>query len=505
MPFEEPSLDEIADLVDALLEERLKPAEVQRLEALVCHQAAARRLYLRYVHLNCSIPPHVGVPASEPALPHETAAPSSQATDLNETLMMPALREVEADEQERVIVLPPAPPPAGGGRGGGFRRFAPYAAAAAVLIVVAIAIGLYLNRGASTNVSAIAPATQPAPVAPTALPRPLVHLTAMADAVIDGPVLHPGDGLFPGQALHLESGAAELTYDSGAVVVVEGPADLLIDDGSTAQLYRGKISARIPHASPGFRIVSSKLIVTDLGTEFGVDVGADGMALAHVFEGKIKVTLPGASPGAPAAVRLLERDQTVQCPVQGGAIETVPKLGEAFTRRIDQYTRALPLHSTGAGLAEGAVDPYWQFAADTNDPRMVPRPAAVAVPFPTYLPNTDASKWISTARDLVRMPAATYTFRTHVDLGGLDPKTVKIVAHVAADDEVAAVRINGIAIPLPPLGDPGRQYKRMHDFALPSDRLVNRTNTIDFDVHNEKDEMALRVEWEATARVPVVR
>lgn len=510
MPSEEPSPDEIADMVDALLEDRLSPADVLRLEALVCNNPEACRLYLRYIHLNCSIPPHLGVPASEPALPVESAATPGQRADLNETLMMPALWDVAADEEEPPIVLPPAPPQTGDGYASDFRMFRLYAAAAAILIAAAIGIGLYVNRGGRTNVSLVVPqptppATQPVPIAPPAPPQPVARLTALADAVIAGPALRPGAPLFPGQALHVERGAAEVTYDNGAVLVVEGPADLRIDDGNTAQLDHGKIAARMPHAAHWFRVVSSKLTVTDLGTEFGVDVGASGVAVAHVFEGRIAVMLPGKSPGAPAAVRLLDRDQTVRCTVQGGQIETVPKLNETFTRDIDQYTRALPLHSTGAGIAEGAADSDWQFVGDSNNPHLVPRPATVAAAYPTYLPNTDASKWISLMRDLSRLPAGIYTFRTRVDLTGLNPSMVKIIAHVAADDEVNAVRINGSAAPLPALGDPGRQYKRLHDFVLPSDRLAEGINTVEFDVRNDKDEMSLRVEWEATVRVSVVR
>lgn len=514
MQSEEPSPDEIAEMVDALLEDRLSPAEVRRLETLVCNHPAARRIYLRYVHLNCSIPPHLGVPASEPALPEEGAAPLGEPADLNETLMMPALRaERLEDEEEPPIVLPPAPPQPNAGRAGSFRVFRVYAAAAAVLIAAAIGIGLYVNRGGGTNVSSgvsqpLLPATQPAPIAPPAVPpapQPVARLTALAGAVIEGPALRPGAPLFPGQALHLKGGAAQVTYDDGAVLVIEGPAELRIADGSTAQLDRGKLAARVPHAEHGFRVVSSKLIVTDLGTEFGVDVSRSGVAVAHVFEGRVEVALAGKSPDAPLALQLLDHDQTVQCSIQGGQIERVPKLAESFTRDIDQYTRPLPLHSTGEGLAEGAADPNWQFVGDSNHPNLVPRPATVAAPFTTYLPNTDASKWISTMRDLARLPAGFYTFRTHIDLAGQDPSMVKIIAHLAADDEVRAVRINGSAAPLPALGDPGRQYKRLHDFLLPSDRLVKGVNIVEFDVRNDKDEMSLRVEWEATARVRVVR
>lgn len=510
---------EIIGMVDALLEDRLAPADVRRLEELVCTNQEARRIYLRYIHLNCSIPPHLGAPASEPALPQEGATPRD---DLSETLIMPALRAAEHPQKEQSITLPAAPQGAGGHGAGRFplRR---YAAAAAILTIATVAVAVYLNREPRKDLSSGVPAPQPpatpatqpvhaAPVAPALAPQPAAHLTALADAVIEGPAdLRPGASLLPGQALRLKRGAAEVTYANGAVLVVEGPADLRITNGSTAQLDRGKLAARIPHTARSFRVISSKLTVTDLGTEFGVDVRPDGLALAHVFEGRITVALPGESPNAAAVVRSLDRNQTVQCPIHGGQIQSVPKLAEMFTRDITQYTLPLPLHNTGAGAVEGSPDPNWQFVGDSNDPNLVPRPATVAGAYVTtipgkqsYLPNSTTSQWISTQGTLTRMPAGTYTFRTQIDLTGLDPAMVKILARVAADDEISHVRVNGHEVRLPALGDRGRQYTRFHDLPL-GDGLVAGINTVEFDVLNTRDQMALRVEWNATVRARVVR
>jgi hypothetical protein len=522
MQPEDPLADEIAGMVDALLEDRLGPADVRRLEELVCTSPAARRIYLQYIHLNCSIPPHLGMPTPEPALPEESAAPlPGQPADMSETLMMPALRAARADD-EPSIVAPAAPRGAAMRRAGIFplRR---YAVAAAILIAATVAIAMYWNRGPQKNVSQGVPthpspaATQAAPVAPpvpAVVTQPVAHLTALAHAVMDGPgVLRPGEPLLPGQSLRLKSGAAEVTYANGAVLVVEGPASLRITDGSTAQLDRGKIAARVPHEARWFRVTSSKMTVTDLGTEFGVDVSPAGIAVAHVFEGRITVALPGPSPDSTDVVRLLDRDQTVQCPIAGGLIESVPKFTETFTRDIAQYARALPLHNTGAGVPEGSPDPNWQFVANSNDPALAPRPATVAGAYvstqtgkPSYFPNSTTSRWISTQGKLASMPAGTYTFRTEFNLSGLgvDAATVKILAHVAADDEVQRVRVNGREVPLPNLGDPGRQYTRFHDFAI-SQGFVGGLNTVEFDVLNSKEQMALRVEWEGTAMAHVIR
>lgn len=517
MQPEDPLADEIAGMVDALLEGRLGPADVRRLEELVCTNAEARRIYLQYIHLNCSIPPHLGVP-SEPALPEDHEAPAGQPPDLNETLMMPALSAVQADDEDDwggAIIPTPAVP----ARTRRIRPVRRYAAAAAVLVLGTLAIAIWFNRGARQTASTggnppPAPATTaPSPVAPAPLPaapQPVAHVTALADAAFDGPAVRPGAALLPGDALNLLHGAAEVTYANGAVLVVEGPASLAIIDGSTAQLDRGKIAARVPHQTSDFRVTSAKLTVTDLGTEFGVDVNPEGVAIAHVFEGRITVALPSTS-NSPSALKLLERDQTVRCPVSGGNIQPLPKLPETFTRDIAQYALPLPLHSTGAGAPEGSPDPNWQFVGDSNDPKLVPRPATVASAYETsvpgkrsYLPNSAKSRWISTQAKLNRVAAGTYTFRTHVDLSGLDLARVKLLAHVAADDEVKAVRVNGHPVPVSQLADRGIQYVRLHDLTI-SKGLVAGVNTVEFDVWNSRDQMALRVEWDATVLAPVVR
>jgi hypothetical protein len=75
---------------------------------------------------------------------------------------------------------------------------------------------------------------------------------------------------------------------------------------------------------------------------------------------------------------------------------------------------------------------------------------------------------------------------------------------VAADDEIKQVRVNGHPVPVSQLGDRGIQYVRLHDLAI-SEGLVAGVNTVEFDVWNSRDQMALRVGWDATVRARVVR
>lgn len=504
--------DDITALADALLEGRLGPADARRLEELVRTNEEAGRIYFHYMHMAGGVLPRFGLRPPTDWIEQDGASGAATPADvMSDTLIMPALREAPDPAGEPSILLPPASQPP-------VRRVAHlrrYAAAAAILLMAAgVAAGLYWGRGpraplSSNRLAHAAPATQPAsaPAIPPAVarPEPVAHLTALADAIIDDPAQRrPGAPLMPGAVLKLSRGAVEVTCANGAVLVIEGPALMRMIDPNTVALDRGKLCARVPHGNGRFRVTASKLTVTDLGTEFGVDVSSDGVALTHVFEGRVSVAAPDPAKGQEAAVRLLQRDQTARCPVAGGPIESVPAATDTFTRDIAHYLRPLPLHNTGAGIADGRPDPNWQFVHDGNDPKLAPRLATVARAPSIYLPNTGRSRWISTAGKLGPMPVGTYTFGTQFDLTGLDPATARISARVAADDVVKHIRLNGREVPVPPLGDPKSKYTRFHDIPI-TQGFVEGTNTLEVDVFNDFDKMALRVEWEGTASARVIR
>ncbi|MBL9126589.1 MAG: hypothetical protein JNL97_03025 [Verrucomicrobiales bacterium] len=93
-----------------------------------------------------------------------------------------------------------------------------------------------------------------------------------------------GAPLEPGR-LVLDSGLAQIVFYTGARVVVEGPTELRLVSSDEAVCVRGKLTAEVPPPARGFRIVSPRLEVTDLGTSFGLGVYEDRSEL-HVFEGR---------------------------------------------------------------------------------------------------------------------------------------------------------------------------------------------------------------------------
>src|SRR5262249_7720011 len=119
-----------------------------------------------------------------------------------------------------------------------------------------------------------------------------------ADAV------EPTGSMQAGQVLTVERGLAEVRFQCGARVVLEGPARLELLSGKSARLARGRLTARAPKEGAGVECLSPQGKVIDLGTEFGVAVADNGATDVYVFEGKVEAH--PAAPGA-AGVNLTQR------------------------------------------------------------------------------------------------------------------------------------------------------------------------------------------------------
>ncbi len=96
-----------------------------------------------------------------------------------------------------------------------------------------------------------------------------------------------GGPLEPG-LLRLESGLAQIVFYNGARVAIEGPAELRLVSSTEAVCTRGTLTAEVPPQARGFRIVSPRLDVTDLGTSFGLRVEGQRSEL-HVFQGEVEI------------------------------------------------------------------------------------------------------------------------------------------------------------------------------------------------------------------------
>ena len=89
--------------------------------------------------------------------------------------------------------------------------------------------------------------------------------------------------------LKITKGLLQVEFLSGAVVVLEGPADFEIEDQWGGHCHFGKLRAEVPPQAEGFAIRTSANEVVDLGTEFALDVQPNGELEVHVLDGEVLV------------------------------------------------------------------------------------------------------------------------------------------------------------------------------------------------------------------------
>jgi ferric-dicitrate binding protein FerR (iron transport regulator) len=100
--------------------------------------------------------------------------------------------------------------------------------------------------------------------------------------------------------VELWSGEAQLRLPSDVKLLVSGPAELRLIDPKHALLLRGKVTVDCGPHGQGFTLDTSVTRVVDVGTEFGVEVRADGATDVMVIKGRVQIYHPqGTGPATP--------------------------------------------------------------------------------------------------------------------------------------------------------------------------------------------------------------
>ena len=243
-------------------------------------------------------------------------------------------------------------------------------------LVATVIVGVGLVIGAIVHVSqpeqnVRSPDAHGDPNAPSAIRESssiVARITGMADCVWEGSGFR-GQGaaaadhnpeirnqkslLHLGDRLSLRSGLLELTYDTGARVILQGPVAYEVESPAGGYLAVGKLTAKLEKKSEvrGQRsesanhqseIINQKFVVrtptavvTDLGTEFGVEVDRQGGTKSYVFRGEIQVQAPRGIHGSTGTIRLKGHESAVIDP--SGVLWTRQAVdGRQFVRRLAQ-------------------------------------------------------------------------------------------------------------------------------------------------------------------------
>ena len=212
--------------------------------------------------------------------------------------------------------------------------------------------------------------------------------------------------VFLGRKYALASGFMEITYDSGAKVILQGPCTYEVESAAGGFLSLGKLTARVEsrggrsgskgertanlallqkrgnqplrsplaprpanpkseirnpkalilhplHPSSLFSVRTPTAIVTDLGTEFGVEVGKEGNTVSHVFRGSVSVRLVGGDSWQRDVV--LRENESARAEKGEGAagprlvVHGVSADPRSFVRRMAEPTTTVDLVDIMAG------------------------------------------------------------------------------------------------------------------------------------------------------------
>jgi hypothetical protein len=138
--------------------------------------------------------------------------------------------------------------------------------------------------------------------------------------------LQIGSSVSPGK-VELQSGLIQLEFYRGAVVVVEGPAELEFVNADRLICRRGRLRVHVPPQAEGFAVVSPNVELVDLGTEFGMEVTDDGSASVHVFDGKVELYELGTDRSAETRHEITESE--------GALISATGKIVQSNTNSVE--------------------------------------------------------------------------------------------------------------------------------------------------------------------------
>lgn len=124
--------------------------------------------------------------------------------------------------------------------------------------------------------------------------------------------------------IQFESGLVEIQTNRGAIVTLEGPADLEIVNGMEVFCRSGRLRVNVPPSAIGFLVNTPSVNVIDRGTSFALNVSDQEKTEIHVLEGLVE--LVSKSQNVPK--RELREGESVG--VSGGVYRDISLNGAAF-------------------------------------------------------------------------------------------------------------------------------------------------------------------------------
>ena len=319
---------ELRDLLISLVDGTLTEEEHEHLSALLQADSAAREYYLRFLDLHGRLELMASEPLDAPALKVPLELPQKPSTG---NLIAP--RDIAVSVWQGISCASPA------------RVGVVFA-----LLVISLSLALLaLWRLPEFRRDHV-------PVARVPL-FPVATLTNTDRCQWKGNSPQLGDAISSGTVLHLQSGAAEVTFLNGARMRLQGGSIVALESMDSCRLELGRVSARAPGASAGFTVHTPLASVIDMGTEFSVAVDQDGATETHVLEGLVGFQ-PRSDDTSVGEMQLIAAGQAARLAKDHNGYLKIEQIG--FDRRsispeLPHVVRVAAHHAGGLIRSDSAV------------------------------------------------------------------------------------------------------------------------------------------------------
>lgn len=248
---------EVHGLCDALADATITQEQHARLEQILATSEEARRIYVRVMALSSSLMEYAG--------------------------------EMQSEAPDAPLASPRIVRPAAW-------VWTLGSLATAAALVLAFWVGFHRDQPVAEDVAAAVQTEDDDAIA---------RLSGSKDLRWVGAAVPTGGELRRGQRIDVASGYAEITFDSGAQVTLEGPASLDLKSAWDATLHRGTLKANVPPEAVGFRVSNPSVDVVDLGTEFSMVADEAGATEVFVLRGAVEASARDAAgnEGQPVVLR----------------------------------------------------------------------------------------------------------------------------------------------------------------------------------------------------------
>jgi hypothetical protein len=187
------------------------------------------------------------------------------------------------------------------------------------------------------------------------------------------------DPIFAGEVLWLEDGLVELSFESGAKAILEGPVQVLVHSELELELLRGRLTLLAADCSDRFRVLNRDVVLQPNAAEFGLVAADDELAELQVFAGEVLAQIRDAGQGEARELRFgpdsavaIDHAAREMAPVELSKTRFVqsllPPTGPAngiLAKEDFDYTAA-PLSEQNGGF--GWADGWQVLSAEGNDP-----------------------------------------------------------------------------------------------------------------------------------------